>query len=77
MRKGYVKKKVLGPSCVANVQSGKRQNPKPSKGLDCETLKGHAKEIYSEEDNGSYFQPVDGHLEITLDRWGGNLGQGT
>ena len=49
------KKKVLGPSWVANVQSGKRQNPKSSQGLDCETLKGRAKEMYSEEDNGSYF----------------------
>lgn len=45
----------MGPSWMANVQSGKRQNLKHSNGLDCETLKGHAKEIYSEENNGSYF----------------------
>ena len=56
MRKEYVKKKKsMGPSWMANMQSGKRQNPKHSKGLDCETLKGHAKEIYSEENNGLYF----------------------
>lgn len=40
---------------MTKVQSGKRQTPELSKGLDCETVKGHAREIYSEENNRSYF----------------------
>lgn len=62
---------------MTKVQSGKRQTPELSKGLDCETVKGHAREIYSEENNRSYFQPMDGYLEMMLEQCGENLGQGT
>lgn len=37
---------------ATRMQNGKRQNSKHSKGLDCTTLKGHAKDIYSVENNG-------------------------
>lgn len=54
------------------MERDKAQNVARDQSL--QSLKGHAKEIYSVENNGSYFQPVNGYLEITLDQWGEKFG---